>query len=59
MVLRCLRELTKDGQLLMDLFVNFDCDVESSNLFERLINSLVRQAQQPVQVRLVRVGLHD
>ncbi len=51
-MLRCLRELTKDGQLLMDLFVNFDCDVESSNLFERLINSLVRQAQQPVQVRV-------
>ncbi|GIL58908.1 hypothetical protein Vafri_13917, partial [Volvox africanus] len=48
-VLRCVRELCRDGQLLLDLFVNFDCDLESSNLFERLVNSLVRQAQQPVQ----------
>lgn len=50
-VLRCLRDLCRDGQLLLDLFVNFDCDLESSNLFERLVNSLVRQAQLPVQVR--------
>ncbi|EFJ50436.1 hypothetical protein VOLCADRAFT_80189 [Volvox carteri f. nagariensis] len=50
-VLRCLKELCHDGQLLLDLFVNFDCDLDSSNLFERLVNSLVRQAQQPVQVR--------
>eukprot|EP00198_Chlamydomonas_reinhardtii_P005607 XP_001694943.1 SEC7/BIG-like ARF-guanine nucleotide exchange factor [Chlamydomonas reinhardtii] len=48
-VLRAIKELTRDGQLLLDIFVNFDCDLESSNLFERLINSLVRQAQQPVQ----------
>ena len=40
-VLRCLREVTADGQLLVDLFVNYDCDLNSSNLFERLINGLV------------------
>ena len=31
-----------DGQLLVDLFVNYDCDLESSNLFERLVMALVR-----------------
>jgi hypothetical protein len=40
-VLRCLREVTSDGQLLVDLFVNYDCDLNSSNLFERLVNGLV------------------
>ena len=54
-VLRCLRELSKDGQLLLDIFVNFDCDLDSSNLLERLVNALVRQAQQPTQVR----GVHE
>lgn len=49
-VLRCLRELVSDGQLLVDLFVNYDCDLESSNLFERLVNGLVKLAQQPVTV---------
>lgn len=51
-VLRCLRELVSDGQLLVDLFVNYDCDLESSNLFERLVNGLVKLAQQPVTVSL-------
>lgn len=49
-VLRCLRELVSDGQLLVDLFVNYDCDLESSNLFERLVNGLVKLAQLPVSV---------
>ena len=41
----CLHKLCGDAQLLVDLFVNFDCDLDSSNLFERLVNSLVRVAQ--------------
>lgn len=41
----CLQKLCGDGQLLVDMFVNFDCDLDSSNLFERLVNSLVRVAQ--------------
>lgn len=50
-VARCLRELCKDGQAVMDLFVNYDCDLESSNLFERMVDALVRAAQAPVLVR--------
>jgi brefeldin A-inhibited guanine nucleotide-exchange protein len=44
-VLRCLREACSEGQLLVDLFVNYDCDLNSSNLFERLVNGLVKLAQ--------------
>lgn len=44
-VLRCLREVCSDGQLLVDLFVNYDCDLGSSNLFERMVNGLVKMAQ--------------
>ncbi len=44
-MLRCVRELCRDGQMLVDLFVNYDCDLEGSNLYERLVNGLVRMAQ--------------
>lgn len=49
-VLRCLREVCADGQLLVDLFVNYDCDLGSSNLFERLVNGLVKMAQASLPV---------
>lgn len=48
-IMYILTEICRDGQLLVDLFVNFDCDLESSNLFERMVNGLVKVAQQPVQ----------
>ena len=44
-LLMCLHKLCADAQLLVDLFVNFDCHLDASNLFERLVNSLVRVAQ--------------
>ena len=39
------RKLCGDAQLLVDLFVNYDCDLDSSNLFARTVNSVVRVAQ--------------
>ena len=45
MVMRCLAALCEDGQLLVDVFVNYDCDLEGANLFERLVTALVRIAQ--------------
>ena len=44
-LLQCHRKLCGDAQLLVDLFVNYDCDLDSSNLFERTVNSVVRVAQ--------------
>lgn len=34
-----------DGQQIIDLFVNYDCDLRNSNLFERTVTGLVRRAQ--------------
>lgn len=44
-MLRLLQPCCLDGQLLIDLFVNYDCDLDNSNLFERLLMCLVRKAQ--------------
>ena len=37
--------VAQDAQTLVDVFVNFDCDISQQNAFERLINLLVRVAQ--------------
>ena len=44
-VMRCLEAQCESGQLLVDLFVNYDCDLEGANLFERMVLALVRIAQ--------------
>ena len=48
-VLRCLRPVVTDGQLLVDLYVNYDCDVngQSADLFERLFTGLRKTAMTP------------
>lgn len=48
--LRCLAGACESGQLLVDVFVNYDCDLEGANLFERLVLALVRTAQAPPAV---------
>ena len=37
--------LARDPQMLVDLFVNYDCDREGSNLFERFVAALIRLVQ--------------
>eukprot|EP00897_Mesotaenium_endlicherianum_P001745 jgi/Mesen1/1599/ME000134S00728 len=44
-VLRFLEKLSVDPQILVDVFVNYDCDVDSSNIFERMVNGLLKTAQ--------------
>lgn len=34
-----------DAQLMVDLFVNYDCDLDGQNIFEKTVVSLVRVAQ--------------
>ena len=46
--LRGLEELCGHPQVLVDIFVNFDCSLQSSNLFERSINILAREAASPM-----------
>ncbi|KAL4586003.1 hypothetical protein LXL04_010633 [Taraxacum kok-saghyz] len=45
-VLRFLERLCViDSQILVDIFVNYDSDVNSSNIFERMVNGLLKTAQ--------------
>ncbi|XP_072953876.1 brefeldin A-inhibited guanine nucleotide-exchange protein 2 [Typha angustifolia] len=46
-VLRFLEKLCLDSQILVDIFINYDCDVHSSNIFERMVNGLLKTAQGP------------
>ncbi|KAG8380375.1 hypothetical protein BUALT_Bualt06G0008900 [Buddleja alternifolia] len=44
-VLRMLERVCKDPQMLVDLYVNYDCDLEAPKLFERMVASLSKIAQ--------------
>ncbi|KAI7755439.1 hypothetical protein M8C21_015904, partial [Ambrosia artemisiifolia] len=44
-VMRFLEKLCVDSQVLVDIFINYDCDVNSSNIFERMVNGLLKTAQ--------------
>ncbi|KAE8720857.1 Brefeldin A-inhibited guanine nucleotide-exchange protein 2 [Hibiscus syriacus] len=44
-VLHFLDKLCVDSQILVDIFINYDCDVNSSNIFERMVNGLLKTAQ--------------
>uniref|UniRef100_A0A1D1XSQ5 Brefeldin A-inhibited guanine nucleotide-exchange protein 2 n=1 Tax=Anthurium amnicola TaxID=1678845 RepID=A0A1D1XSQ5_9ARAE len=44
-VLRFLDKLCIDSQILVDIFINYDCDVNSSNIFERMVTGLLKTAQ--------------
>jgi hypothetical protein len=50
-----------DAQGVVDIYVNYDCDLNAANIFERLVNDLSKIAQgraghelgtTPLQVRL-------
>ncbi|KAG8390693.1 hypothetical protein BUALT_Bualt01G0110100 [Buddleja alternifolia] len=44
-VLRMVEKVCKDPQMLVDLYVNYDCDLEAPNLFEQMIATLAKIAQ--------------
>ncbi|KAG6547191.1 hypothetical protein Mapa_011443 [Marchantia paleacea] len=44
-VLKMLEKICKEPQMLADVFVNYDCDLGATNLFERMVNSLSKLAQ--------------
>ena len=45
---RCLYSICCDKQILSDIFVNYDCDIDESNIYERLIAGLVRVIQRGI-----------
>ncbi|KAK4491498.1 hypothetical protein RD792_002248 [Penstemon davidsonii] len=46
-VLSLLEKISQDSQIFIDLFVNYDCDVEAPNIFERTVNGLLKTALGP------------
>ncbi|MBA0865974.1 hypothetical protein Goshw_016788 [Gossypium schwendimanii] len=46
-VLRMLEKICKDPQMLVDVYVNYDCDHEAPNLFQRMVTALSKIAQVP------------
>ncbi|VAI56651.1 unnamed protein product [Triticum turgidum subsp. durum] len=43
-VLNLLEDICKESQVLIDIFVNYDCDVDAPNIFERIVNGLLKTA---------------
>lgn len=37
--------LSPDAQSVVDIYVNYDCDLNAANIFERLVNDLSKIAQ--------------
>ncbi|XAR59899.1 hypothetical protein NMG60_11015909 [Bertholletia excelsa] len=46
-VLNLLEKISQDSQIIVDIFVNYDCDVDSPNIFERTVNGLLKTALGP------------
>ncbi|XP_027332157.1 brefeldin A-inhibited guanine nucleotide-exchange protein 1-like isoform X2 [Abrus precatorius] len=46
-VLNLLDKISQDPQIIIDIFVNYDCDVDASNIFERIVNGLLKTALGP------------
>ncbi|KAL5707271.1 Protein big1 [Ranunculus cassubicifolius] len=46
-VLNLLEKICQDSQIIIDIFVNYDCDVDAPNMFERTVNGLLKTALGP------------
>jgi brefeldin A-inhibited guanine nucleotide-exchange protein len=52
MVIQALTRICADAQCIVDIYVNYDCDLSSANIFERLVNDLSKIAQGRQAVEL-------
>ena len=43
--MQALTRICADAQSVVDLYVNYDCDISAANIFERLVNVLSKIAQ--------------
>ncbi|XP_060930164.1 brefeldin A-inhibited guanine nucleotide-exchange protein 2 isoform X2 [Limanda limanda] len=66
MVIQTLTRICADAQCVVDIYVNYDCDLNAANIFERLVNDLSKIAQgrsgqelgmTPLQLSLRKKGL--
>ncbi|CAF1187165.1 unnamed protein product [Adineta steineri] len=52
LVIQTLAKVSADAQIIVDLFINYDCSMRSANIFERLVVVLSRAAQGRQAVEL-------
>jgi brefeldin A-inhibited guanine nucleotide-exchange protein len=50
LVIQALTHVCANAQCVVDLYINYDCDLQSSNVFARLVNCLAKKAQGRQQV---------
>ncbi|XP_022146951.1 brefeldin A-inhibited guanine nucleotide-exchange protein 5 isoform X2 [Momordica charantia] len=57
-VLKMLEKICREPQILVDIFVNYDCDLEAPNLFERMVTTLskISQGTQNADPNMVAVS---
>ncbi|XP_028967932.1 brefeldin A-inhibited guanine nucleotide-exchange protein 1 [Galendromus occidentalis] len=48
-VVQVLTRLCADPQSIVDIYVNYDCDLKAANIFERLVEDLSRLAQTGIE----------
>lgn len=53
-----IKELCEEPQELVDLFLNYDCDPEASNVFERAVTLVERFSQINNNSSFTRYVLH-
>ncbi|XP_021954399.1 brefeldin A-inhibited guanine nucleotide-exchange protein 1 isoform X2 [Folsomia candida] len=53
LAVQALTRICGDAQCIVDLYVNYDCDLSAANIFERLVNDLSKIAQGRQAVDLV------
>jgi len=64
LVIQALTHVCANAQCVVDLYINYDCDLQSTNIFARLVNVLSKKAQgrqmidmncSPIQLRSIRL----
>ena len=45
MVIQGISKICEDAQTVVDIYVNYDCDLSAANIFQRLIDLLCKVAQ--------------
>ena len=45
LVIQALTHVCANAQCVVDLYINYDCDLQSTNIFARLVNVLAKKAQ--------------
>jgi brefeldin A-inhibited guanine nucleotide-exchange protein len=64
LVVQALTRICSDAQVMVDIYVNYDCDLSCANIFERLVNALCKIAQgrtalelgaNPLQEKTMRI----